>query len=60
MPTQKWCNVSGCKNFIFATLDDFAEYRYGEDDGTDEIKLRKYLIDRGELKSKLFKKGLKE
>ena len=25
MPTQKWCNVVGCKNFIFATLDDLHE-----------------------------------
>jgi hypothetical protein len=25
MPTQKWCNATGCKKFIFATLDDFAE-----------------------------------
>ena len=25
MATQKWCNVAGCKNFIFATLRDFAE-----------------------------------
>ena len=27
MPTQKWCNVEGCPNFIFATLDDF--YKFG-------------------------------
>ena len=25
MATQKWCNVAGCKKFIFAKLDDFAE-----------------------------------
>ena len=25
MATQKWCSVSECKNFIFATLDDFGE-----------------------------------
>jgi len=26
MATQKWCNVAGCKNFIFATLNDLAEH----------------------------------
>ena len=25
MPTQKWCSVTGCKKFIFVTLDDFAD-----------------------------------
>ena len=25
MPTQKWCNVTGCQEFIFVTLDDFLE-----------------------------------
>ena len=25
MATQKWCNVAGCTNFIFAILDDFAD-----------------------------------
>ena len=29
------------------------EAHYGEDDGTDEIKLIKYLIDKEELKSKI-------
>jgi len=26
MPTQKFCNVGDCKEFIFATLDDFGEH----------------------------------
>ena len=30
-----------------------SENAYGEDDGTDEIKLIKYLIDREELKSRI-------
>ena len=25
MATQKWCNVAGCKKFIFATLDDLSD-----------------------------------
>ena len=25
MATQKWCSIAGCKNFIFATLNDFAD-----------------------------------
>ncbi len=25
MATQKWCSAKGCKKFIFATLDDFAD-----------------------------------
>jgi hypothetical protein len=25
MPTQKWCNVAGCKKFIFVKLDDLAD-----------------------------------
>lgn len=28
MPTQKWCNVAGCKKFIFAKLDDLADYNW--------------------------------
>jgi len=28
MATQKWCSVAGCKNFIFATLDDLCEHNW--------------------------------
>ena len=30
-----------------------SENSYGEDDGTDDIKLIKYLIDKEELKAKI-------
>lgn len=26
MPTQKWCSVPKCKNFVFSALDDFDEH----------------------------------
>lgn len=29
MPTQKWCNQAGCKEFVFAKLDDFSELGWG-------------------------------
>ena len=29
MPTQKWCNQLGCKEFIFTKLDDFDDNGWG-------------------------------
>ena len=41
MPTQKWCSVPGCKEFIFASLDDFDEFDWSAfqiPDGEGEIE----------------------
>lgn len=29
MPTQKFCNATGCKKFIFVTMDELAEHGWG-------------------------------